>query len=549
MDGVLRVNQRPRTDWLLLAGFCGFLFFYGLAYFGLIGADEPRYAQVAREMLARHDWVTPVLGGKPWLEKPPLYYWQAMLAYRLFGVSDWAARLPSAVDATLMVIAIYLFFRRFRSGSELDAALITVSAAGIVGFAHAASMDVALAASFTIALLAWWGWYESGVRFYLWLGYASLALGMLAKGPVAPFLAAVVVGIFAVARRDHGILRRTLSIPGILAFCVIALPWYIAVQLRNPDFFHAFILQHNLERFSSNLYHHREPFWYYIPVVLLALLPWTVFAVAAMIETCRSWWLVPGEALNSEAGKEDALNVFLLIWLLVPVAFFSISQSKLPGYILPALPAGTLLLAGYVRRQVISDHRPGILPIVLHAVFTAALVVPALLLGQILLLHHITWSINATLIALTFATALAIGIALTLRLPAGLAMLRFVTLIPVVLAVAAVLRLYAPALDDTLSARPLAIELGKLGSKPLPLAVFHVRRETEYGLAFYRNQTIDRYENDNGQIPEAEHIVIVQAGSHEELVEQVAGRRVLYLGTFAPQRLDYYWISAQIPIR
>ena len=93
------MTNRTRTDSLLLAGFCAFLFLYGLGQFGLIGADEPRYAQVAREMLERHDWITPVLGGRPWLEKPPLYYWQAMLTYSIFGVSDWAARLPSALDA------------------------------------------------------------------------------------------------------------------------------------------------------------------------------------------------------------------------------------------------------------------------------------------------------------------------------------------------------------------------------------------------------------------------------------------------------------------
>ena len=110
-------------DWLLLAGFCGFLFFFGLAYFGLLGADEPRYAQVAREMLDRRDWITPTLGGHAWLEKPPLYYWQAMLVYSVIGVSDTAARIPSAIDATLLVIAIYLFFRRFRRGGSrrLDA--------------------------------------------------------------------------------------------------------------------------------------------------------------------------------------------------------------------------------------------------------------------------------------------------------------------------------------------------------------------------------------------------------------------------------------------
>ena len=544
MAEVFGVNQRVRTDWLLLAGFCGFLFFYGLAYFGLVGADEPRYAQVAREMLARHDWITPTLGGNPWLEKPPLYYWQAMLAYRCFGVSDWAARLPSAVDATLLVIAIYLFFQRFRPGSQIDAALMTASASAIVGFARAASMDMALAASLTIALLAWYTSHAGAARAYLWLAYAFLALGMLAKGPVAPCLAAVIVAIFAVAKRNYGILRRTLSIPGILIFCLIALPWYAAVQLRNPDFFHAFILQHNLERFGSNLYHHRQPFWYYIPVVLLGLLPWTVFAVAAVAETIRASWSKRREVFKADAGKEDALNVFLLIWLFVPIAFFSISQSKLPGYILPALPAGALLLAAYIRRHVAADHLPATVPLVLHAVVTAGLVVPALLLGQILAIHHIIWSTPA-LIALTFATTLAIGIALTLRMRTGFRMLRFVTLIPLILAVAAVLRLYAPALDNTLSARPLAIELGKLASKPLPLAVFHIRRETEFGLAFYRDQVITRYET--GQVPHVEHIIVIPTGSHQDLLQQLAGRRALYLGSFAPQHLDYYWVSAQTP--
>src|SRR5437879_11242625 len=114
------MTARNRTDVLLLAGFCVFLFFYGIAQFGLIGADEQRYAQVAREMLERRDWITPTLGGRPWLEKPPLYYWQAMLAYSVLGVTDVAARVPSAIDATLMVIAVYLFFRRFRSGVEID---------------------------------------------------------------------------------------------------------------------------------------------------------------------------------------------------------------------------------------------------------------------------------------------------------------------------------------------------------------------------------------------------------------------------------------------
>jgi 4-amino-4-deoxy-L-arabinose transferase-like glycosyltransferase len=530
--------SRASADWLLLAGFCGFLFFFGLAFFGLIGADEPRYAQVAREMLARHDWITPTLGGKPWLEKPPLYYWQAMLAYRIFGVSDWAARLPSAVDATLMVVVIYLFLRRFRPGFQLDGALMTASAAGIISFARAASTDMPLAATFTIALLAWFAWYESESRRFLALFYCFLALGMLAKGPVAPLLAAMIIVIFAGATSDYRLLRRTLWVPGILLFCAVVLPWHIAVQIKNPEFFRVFILQHNLARFGTNLYHHPEPFWYYVPVTLLGLIPWTVFVVASLAETIRVWWTARREILDSER----ALDVFLVIWVAVPVAFFSLSQSKLPGYIVPALPAGILLLAEYVRRRVANSESPSLFLIVLHAITAAAPIVPALMIQYLILQHRLPWGRGAE-ISVTFAAVLAIGIALTLRTKLGLGALRFITLVPVVLAIAALLRLGTPALDSMLSARPLANEISHLETKPLPLAVAGVSRETEFGLAFYRNQIIDRYES--GEIPTDEHLVVALEGSQTAIAKQVAGRRVSYLGSFAPQGLDYYWVSAE----
>ena len=531
--------SRTSADWLLLAGFCGFLFFFGLAFFGLIGADEPRYAQVAREMLARHDWITPTLGGKPWLEKPPLYYWQAMLAYSIFGVSDWAARLPSAVDATLMVVATYLFLRRFRPGFQLDGALMTASAAGIIGFARAASTDMPLAATFTVALLAWFAWYESKSRRFLALFYCFLALGMLAKGPVAPLLAAVIILVFATATSDYRLLGRTLWVPGIMLFCAVVLPWHIAVQIKNPEFFRVFILQHNLARFGTNLYHHPEPFWYYLPVTLLGLIPWTVFVVASLAETVRIWWTARREILDSE---RRALDVFLVIWVAVPVAFFSLSQSKLPGYIVPALPAGTLLLAEYVRRRVADGESPSIFLIVLHAITATAPIVPALMIQYLILQHRLPWGRGAA-ISFMFAAVLATGIALTLRTKLGFAALRFITLVPVVLGVAALLRLGAPAVDSMLSVRPLANEISHLETKPLPLAVAGVSRETEFGLAFYRNQIIDRYES--GEVPADEHLVIAPEGSQTAIAKQVAGRRVSYLGSFAPQGLDYYWVSAE----
>jgi 4-amino-4-deoxy-L-arabinose transferase-like glycosyltransferase len=536
------MTTRTRTDALLIAGFCAFLFFYGMGQFGLIGADEPRYAQVAREMLDRHDWITPVLGGHAWLEKPPLYYWQAMLAYSVLGVSDVAARVPGAVDATLLVIAVYLFFRKFRRGVEVDAALITASCAGVIGYAHAASMDIALAATFSIGMLAWWAWRESGNRIYLALFYVFMALGMLAKGPVAPFLAVAVIVLFAVVARELRLVVRTLWLPGILLFCAIALPWYFAVQMRNPQFFREFILQHNLARFSSDLYHHRQPFWYYLPVMVLALVPWTVFVIAAFFESVRIWW-AERKSLSAGPDLELQFGVFACCWLVVPVAFFSISQSKLPGYILPAIPAGAVLLADYLLRHFEHEKdRPVAKGLtVLHALVAAAPIVPSVLIAYVITQHRLPAG-RPMIAALAVAFVLCAAIALTLASRLRLRMLRFVTLIPVVLSVAAVLKLGAVSVDQTLSARPLAVELAAVETRQLPLAVYGVPREMEYGLTFYRNQTAVRYES--GSIPAGEHLLVAPATWKVNVAKETVGRRVLFLGTYAPQNVDYYWVSA-----
>ena len=535
------MTTRTRTDVLLIAGFCAFLFFYGMGQFGLIGADEPRYAQVAREMLERHDWITPILGGHAWLEKPPLYYWQAMLAYSMFGVSDVAARIPGAFDATLLVVAVYLFFRRFRRGVEVDAALITASCAGVIGYAHAASMDMALAATFSIGMLAWWAWRESEQRIYLALFYGCMALGMLAKGPVAPFLAAAVIVVFALAVREVRLILRTLWLPGILLFCAIALPWYIAVQMRNPQFFREFILQHNLARFSSDLYHHRQPFWYYLPVTALAFVPWTVFVIVAFVESVRIW-RSERKSVSAEPDFEFQFRGFTCCWLVVPIVFFSLSQSKLPGYILPAIPAGAVLLADYLRRHLTrKDESVSKALVILHAVVAASPIVPSVLIAYVITQHRLPAG-RPMFVALALAFALCAAIAMTLVSRSHLRMLRFVTLIPVVLSVAAVLKLGSVSVDQTLSTRPLAIELAGVETHQLPLAVYGVPREMEYGLAFYRNQTVVRYEA--GGIPAAEHLLVAPATWKVNVAVQTAGRRVLFLGNYAPQNVDYYWVSA-----
>jgi 4-amino-4-deoxy-L-arabinose transferase-like glycosyltransferase len=527
---------------LLMAGFCAFLFFYGLGQFGLIGADEPRYAQVAREMLERHDWVTPVLGGHAWLEKPPLYYWQAMLAFSIFGVSDVAARIPAAMDATLLVIAVYFFFRKFRRGVEVDAALICASCAGVIGYARAASMDITLAATFAIGMLSWWAWREGGKRVYLAAFYFLMALGMLAKGPVAPFLAAVVIVLFALGIHEARLVLKTFWLPGVVLFCAIALPWYVLVQERNPQFFREFILEHNLARFSSDLYHHRQPFWYYLPITALAFLPWVAFVIAAMVQPVRIWW-AERRLVSAEPDLEWQFELFACCWLIVPVAFFSFSQSKLPGYILPSIPAGAVLLADYLRRQLTGNDKRSVPKglAVLHAVLAAAPIIPSLLIIDVVTERRLPAG-RPLFFALAVAVALSAAIALTLLSRLRLRMLRFVTLIPVVLSVAAVLRFGAPSLDQKLSARPLAVEIANVETHQLPLAVFGVPREMEFGLTFYRNQSIVRYEA--GTVPAEEHLLVAPTMWKGNVVKRTAGRRVTFLGHYAPQNVDYYWVAA-----
>jgi 4-amino-4-deoxy-L-arabinose transferase-like glycosyltransferase len=521
-------------DWLLLAAVCAFFFLWGLASVGLIGADEPRYAQVAREMLTRHDWITPTLSGSPWLEKPPLYYWQAMIAYKIFGVSDWAARLPSALDAFALVFAVYWFLRRFRPGFELDGALMLASASGIAGYARAASMDLPLTAAFAIAMLAWYAWFESGNRSYLAAFYAFIALAMLAKGPVAPALAAGIIAIFAAAESSaqlpwKTIVRKTLWLPGILLFCALGLPWYVMVQLRNPQFFHEFIIEHNLARFSTNLYHHPEPFWYYVPVTLLGWVPWAVFVAAACVWAAR-------RLRNRDA---DNLSAFLLIWIAVTVVFFSMSQSKLPGYILPAIPPGIILLSQYVRARIGSKPRPA--TTALHAALTGTLVFSALMIPYLVLQHRIPWNITVVaplILSVTIAAAVFVSLG-----KYGYPSLRFITLVPAVLAVGIAVRQDASSLDATLSARPAAAALQKLDPHHLPLAVFLVSRETEFGLQFYRNQAFPRYER--GEIPDGEHLVVAIEDHEPDLARTVGNRNVTYLGNFAPQRLEFFYVAAK----
>jgi 4-amino-4-deoxy-L-arabinose transferase-like glycosyltransferase len=550
----------PRTasDLVVVLAFCGFFFYFGLGAFGLTGADEPRYAQVAREMLARHDWVVPTLNGQPWLEKPVLYYWEAIVSYMIFGVHDWAARLPSAVQATLLVLGIYGFGRRIaklRTAAKnvtgvlgLDAALIAASMAAIIGFVGA-STDMPLAANFALALLCWLLWYagDSAGRAWLLGFYFFQALATLAKGPVAPGLAAITIILFALLRREPRIILRTLWWPGVLLYFAVATPWYWLVQARTGTFLRVFFLEHNLERFGTNAFRHLQPFWYFVPVLLTALLPWTIYGILAAVAAIRGAFRAPDRQVTR---SPDALPLFLVLWGIVPVVFFSFSQSKLPGYILPAIPAWPLLLASWLDGDFdVAGHTPS-LPatteprvnsalLALHAILAALLLMAAIVAPYRML--GLALPRAGLILALICTAGAAVGIFWTVYAN-GLRLLRFATLVPVVIAMAWIVRVAAPALDAKLSARPVARQLAAIETQPQPLAVLGASRQIEYGLAFYRNQSVASY--DRGERPAAEHIVIAHAGSETTLRSQAPGRRVVRLSEFRAQNLEFWYVGA-----
>jgi len=297
------------------------------------------------------------------------------------------------------------------------------------------------------------------------------------------------------------------------------------VQLRNPQFFRVFVLEHNLARFGTNLYHHPEPFWYYIPVSLLGWMPWTVLAIAALIWSVR----------RTRSEHSDPLNTFLLIWIALVIVFFSISRSKLPGYVLPAIPAGAVLAAQWLQQRV--SQKPSVVLAGLHTLTASALIFPALTIQHFLLDRQAMWGRPA--VVPLIATAMVVLVLFVLLCKGSWRMLRITTLVPAIVVVAIVLRFGSAPMDNALSARSVVDALAQYDPHHLPLAAFLVPRETEFGLAFYRNQIIPRYEL--AQVPDGEHMVVAAQG-YPKGVNKASGRHAVFLGNFAAQKLDLFYV-------
>jgi 4-amino-4-deoxy-L-arabinose transferase-like glycosyltransferase len=567
-----------------------FLFFALVPYFGgaklgLVGADEPRYAQIAREMLAAHSedchevhakvtphslrrgdihasyvclvggTVTPILYGKPWLEKPALYYWRAMGFFKEFGVSDWSARLPSSTGAGFLILLAFLHLRRFRPGGHLDAALITVSCVAIFSFARGASTDMQLAAPFCIGMLGWYAWYETGKKFWLFDLYFFGAAATLAKGPIAPFLALSIILLFVGLRREWSVLRRTIWVPGVILYLAMVLPWYIAVQRRNPTFFRKFFWEHNLQRLTTNHFQHHQPIYYYVVVLILGLMPWTALAIRALVDAVDvsiAEWKVrhkPQRYLgHTRAG--DGFPEFLVLWAIFPIVFFSFSGSKLPGYILPSIPPITILTGDYLNRI----RRAGMANwlLIIHATLSGVLTFVLVLSPQYMIYEKLVPPALTIIRAALFALAAALLIYFVVH-RYGVRWVRAVTLVPLAILLFFLLEVNGHLLDLNYSARPLAQKIQQAAPGTSTVAVLRVRRDIEYGLSFYRNQEIVHYDKASMQyddsetlgVPDEEHVLVLPTRDAPQLDHWLHGRIYEPLFLYEWQGLSVYKVYAR----
>ena len=358
-------NPQSALVWLLFAAAILVVYFAGLTM-PLVGPDEPRYAQVAREMFERGDWITPTLGGFNWFEKPALLYWIQIAAYNLFGVSEFSARFGSALFGLGTVASLWMLGRAVerpatnnhqQSTNQFSnwLGLIAASTIGIIAFAHGASFDIILTFPITAAMVSYFI-YDTGRRpGWLVSFYFFIALALLAKGLVGIVFPFAIVAFFQVLSWRFP--TRTFLVSlfwGTALAIAVACVWYVPMYLRHGyEFINQFFIQHHFQRYTSNKYLHPQPFYFFFWVLPLMTIPWLPFFIASL-------WSLGKQVLRpqtAENGEENlrvttSLQLFGIAWLAVPVVFFSFSGSKLPGYVLPAVPGAIILTAVYVDRFV-----------------------------------------------------------------------------------------------------------------------------------------------------------------------------------------------------
>lgn len=344
-----------RTDFSFLAALFGAVYLQFLGYIPLIEPDEGRYAEIPREMLERGDFVTPFLNYVKYFEKPPLIYWLNAASMKMFGENEFAARLPSALCGVLTVLLVYHLGRRlFDRRAGFLGAVILGSSLGFMVQSRLILTDMVLTFCLSTAL----GFFILAARddeerkgFHYHLFYLFAALSVLAKGLIGILLPGMVIFFFLLLSRRWRLLREMRPVTGLLLFLAVAAPWFVVVSLRNPEFARFFFIHEHFERFLTKVHGRYQPFWFFIPVLVGGMLPWSFFIPAGF----RGVW-------RDRKNRGGEVRLYLALWAILIFLFFTKSSSKLPPYILPVFPAVSLLTGYSFSTLLEREFRPLRLP-------------------------------------------------------------------------------------------------------------------------------------------------------------------------------------------
>ena len=291
----------------------------------LLDPDEGRNAEVGREMALTNDYVVPHLDGLPYLDKPIVYFAAEAFVMEVLGPSELAARLPAYLFTLATAVIVFWFARKLWAVDEACIATIAfLSMPLVIAFARTVIFDSALTFFIVVAVVAFYFAVESDERHWSPIAWIAIAFGVLTKGPVAIALPLFIAIPYSIWRKRAS---RIWSIAGLILFVAIITPWVVAVQHVVPDFLHYVLVTETAQRLTTGALKRTGPPWYFIPYLIGGALPWSIVAIANWRRT------------------RDRETMFLLLWILIPFVFFSISQSKRPQYILPVMPAVALLVA------------------------------------------------------------------------------------------------------------------------------------------------------------------------------------------------------------
>ncbi len=333
----------PNRYWWLIAIVAAIAWFATLGARHLQHPDEGRYAEIAREMSASGDWVTPRLNDLKYFEKPPLQYWLGAATFDAFGVSEWTARLPSALAGFLAVIAVGFTGARLASADAgVFGAAVLAGSVWHMGLAHILTLDAVLSFCMALSLCAFLLAQRDGLshatqRNWMIAAFAGAALATLSKGLIAIAIPGATLVLYSIATRDFGPWRRLHLLPGIVTYLLIAAPWFVLVSRANPEFARFFFIHEHVERFLTESHNRTGEWWYFVPWFGLGIMPWIIVWAVTLV---ASWRDAPRNA-NGFSWER-----FCFAWAFFIFAFFSASGSKLPSYILPQFPALALIL-GY----------------------------------------------------------------------------------------------------------------------------------------------------------------------------------------------------------